>query len=69
MSLTKSGNSMRRRAFCERAPAAIRVSHERLFTLPAAAASASSKLRSMRNWSCQAGSQSVPIVFRALNIR
>lgn len=37
MSLTKSGNSTRRRAFCERTPAAIRVSYERLFTLLAAA--------------------------------
>jgi len=37
MSLTKSANSTRSRAFCERALAAIRVSYERLFTLPSAA--------------------------------
>jgi hypothetical protein len=32
----KIGNSLRAGAFCERTPAAIRVSYERLFTLPAA---------------------------------
>jgi hypothetical protein len=37
MSLSKSGNSTRARAFCERMPAAIRVSYEWLFTLHAAA--------------------------------
>jgi hypothetical protein len=35
-SFIKSGNSLRAGAFCERAPAAIRMSYERLFTLPGA---------------------------------
>jgi hypothetical protein len=36
MSFMKSGNSMRAARFCECTPAAIRVSYERSFTLPAA---------------------------------